>query len=93
MMTVVMIVDLLLTLGAAGVGVIRWSEVGTSWHLAIVAAWLMLFGSLSRFLAGLEVIPDEGWGLVVGGIPWIMVLYICGAAFFLLLGIWKSSEV
>jgi hypothetical protein len=91
-MKIVMLVDLLITLVAAVIGAIRWSKVSTAWKFIIVGAWVILFGSLSKTLATYGVIADAGWGVTVAGIPLIMVLYVCGAEIFILLGIWKSGK-
>ena len=91
-MKIIMVIDLLITLTAALVGAMRWSKVGSAWKLVIVGAWVLLFGSISKMLSTYGVIADAGWGVTVAGVPIIMVLYICGSEFLILLGIWKSSK-
>ncbi len=90
-MQIIMWIDLAITLAAAIVGVVRWSKATRGWKLVIIAAWLLLFGSVSKLLAFYRIIPNH-WGVLVGGIPVIMVLYVCGSELFLLLGLWRSAK-
>ncbi len=90
-MQIIKWIDLAITLVAAIIGVVRWSKVNWAWKLVIVAAWVIAFGSVSKLLASYGIIPDH-WGVMIAGIPIIMVLYVCGSELLLLLGIWRSTR-
>ena len=91
-MKVVMLIDLAITVGAVALGAMYWAKANQAWKLAIAAAFVLLFGSISKNLATYDVISNPGWGVMIGDIPIIQVLYVCGSEFLLLLAIWKASQ-
>lgn len=91
-MQVIMTLDLIITLVAAIIGLVYWRKTTPAWRFAIIAAILFFIASLSKNLAMYNIISSANWGLYLGGIPVIEVLYVCGAEFFLLLALFKGVQ-